>query len=177
MAETVARAFISRWISRFSIPSTVTTNHGSQFESALWTQLMHLLGSKRIRTTAYHLNANGFIKHLHRQLKIVLKCQPNPNHWADSLPLVLLDIRTALKEDIRCISAEQVYDTSLHLPGEFFDHTKDNATADPAAYVVHPKSTMQNLKATPVRSHPQRKVHVSDSLATCTRFCMLRCDS
>ena len=32
MAETVARAFIRRWVSTFGAPSTVTTDHGSQFE-------------------------------------------------------------------------------------------------------------------------------------------------
>ena len=84
-AETVARTFINGWISRFGVPSTVTTNRGSQFESALWTQLMQLLGSKRICTTAYHPIANGFIERLHHQLKASLKSQPNPTHWVNSL--------------------------------------------------------------------------------------------
>ena len=44
-AESVAQAFLSGWISRFGVPSTVTTDRGSQFESALWNRLMQLLGS------------------------------------------------------------------------------------------------------------------------------------
>ena len=158
------------------VPSTVTTDRGSQFESALWTQLMHLLGSKRIRTTAYHPIANGFIERLYRQLKAALKSQPNPTHWVDSLPLVLLGIRTALKEDIHCTSAELVYGTSLRLPGEFFDHIQDDTTDDPAAYVANLKSVMQQLKAAPVRSHLQRKVHISKALATGTHV-FVRCDA
>ena len=39
-AETVARTFISGWISRFGIPSTVTTHCGCQFESFLLAQLI-----------------------------------------------------------------------------------------------------------------------------------------
>jgi len=33
-AETVAEAFVNNWVARFGVPSTVTTNRGSQFESA-----------------------------------------------------------------------------------------------------------------------------------------------
>ena len=40
---TVAQALVSGWISRFTIPSTVTTDRGSQFESDLWRQLMIFL--------------------------------------------------------------------------------------------------------------------------------------
>ena len=52
-AETVAQAFVSGWVSRFGIPSVITTDRGVQFESSLWQQLMQLLGTKRTRTTAY----------------------------------------------------------------------------------------------------------------------------
>ena len=34
-APTVAQAFIERWISRFGTPSSITTDHGAQFESSL----------------------------------------------------------------------------------------------------------------------------------------------
>jgi len=50
-ALTVAQAFITCWITRFVVPSSITTDRGAQFESALWQEMMKLLGSKRIRTT------------------------------------------------------------------------------------------------------------------------------
>jgi len=95
----VAQAFVTGWISRFGVPSTVTTDRGRQFESNLWEKLMQLLGSKRIRTTAYHPISNGLIERFHRQLKAALKSQPDPTQWTDALPMVLLGIRTAVKED------------------------------------------------------------------------------
>ena len=60
-ADSVAHAFMSGWISQFGTPSTITTDRGSQFESSLWHSLMHLLGSSRLRTTAYHTVANGLV--------------------------------------------------------------------------------------------------------------------
>ena len=42
--ETVAQAFLSGWISRFGVPSSLTSDRGGQFESHLWDHLMKLLG-------------------------------------------------------------------------------------------------------------------------------------
>ena len=165
-AQTVARAFLSGWISRFGVPSTVSTERGRQFESTLWRELMELLGSKRIRTTAYHPSANGLIKRFHRQLKASLKAQLQPTLWVDAFPLVLLGIRTALKEDIRCSAAELVYGTTLRLAGEFFNSDHSLPLADPAEYVAQLKATMAKLRAPPVRKQSPKKTYVSNDLAS-----------
>ena len=123
-AETVTTAFVSGWISRFGVPSTITTDRGRQLESTLWEQLTQLFGIHRTRTTAYHPIANGMVERFHRQLKAALKAQPHPQHWTTSLPMVLLGVRTALKVDLGCTAAELVYGTSLRLPGDFFHHSQ-----------------------------------------------------
>ena len=167
-AETVAKAFVSGWISRFGTPSTATTDRGRQFESVLWRKLMQLLGSKRTRTTSYHPITNGLIERFHGQLKASLKAQPNPDRWTDALPMALLGICTALKEDIHCTAADLVYGTSLRLPGEFFSSTQEEEMTDPVSHVARLKGTMQQLRATPVRTPPQRNDYVSDVLSSCT---------
>ena len=76
---------------------------------------MKLLGSTRLRTTAYHLIATGLIKRFHFKLKAALKSYPHPNSWTDSLLMVLLGIQTALKQAVGCSTAELVYGTTLCL--------------------------------------------------------------
>ena len=125
-ALTVAEAFVSGWVARFGVLSTVTTDRGRQFESALWENLMRLIGTKQIRTTSYHPISNGLIERFHRHLKAALKCQTTPNNWVSLLPMILLGIRTAVKEDLQCTTAELVYGTTLRLPGEFFDSANED---------------------------------------------------
>ena len=67
MADTVARAFVQKWISRFGTPSTVTTDRGRQFESNLWRAFSQLLGTKHLHTTAYHPDAT-LVKIIHAML-------------------------------------------------------------------------------------------------------------
>lgn len=123
LAEKVAQAFVSTWISRFGVQSTITIDRGRQFESHLWQQLMHLLGSKRIRSTSYHPIANGLVERFHRQLKGALKASPNPTNLIDMLPMILLGIRTSLKQGLKSSTAKLVYGTTLHLPGDFVQIT------------------------------------------------------
>ncbi len=115
--ETVILAFMQNWIARFGVPKCVTTDRGSQFESALFFKLCDFLGCERIRTTAYHPAANGMVERLHRQLKA------EGEHWVDNLPIVLLGIRSTFKPDINACGAELVYGSTRRWPGEFLEHT------------------------------------------------------
>ena len=89
-----------------------------------------MLGTTRLRTTSYHPQANGLVERFHRQLKGALKAQPPSQSWTESLPLVLLGIRTAIKEDLHCIAAELVYGVTLRLPGEFFSPSSLHSSPD-----------------------------------------------
>ena len=143
-AEAVIQAFFSGWIARFGVLSTIVTDRGRQFESQLWNNLMTLLGLKRVRTTTYHPQTNGMVEQFHRQLKAALKAHPNPTSWINALPLVLLGIRMALKDDISATTAELVHGTTLRLHGEFFTSSSTPSLLDPSTYVS------QHLEKNPV---------------------------
>lgn len=71
---------------------------------------------------------------LHRQLKAALKAQLNPNAWMDSLSLILLGIRMAIKKDLSSTAAEMVYGSTLGLPGGFFPPST-TSLSDPSDFV------------------------------------------
>ena len=135
---------------------------------------MQLLGCKRIHTTSYHPISNGIIERFHRQLKASLKSYLDSTNWTSILPIVLLGIRTSLKEDLHCTTAELVYGTTLRLPGELFNTSYANsAVPDPLCYVTKLKIAMQQLKAVPPRQH-SNKEFVSKDLMTCTHVFVRR---
>ena len=172
-AEVVAQTFLTGWISRFGVPSTIVTDRGRQFESQLWTNLMSLLGSKRSRTTSYHPQTNGMVERFHRQLKAALKAQPNPDAWMDSLPLILLGIRTALKEDLNSTTAEMVYGTTLRLPGEFFDPPSTTSLPDPSEYLNQLRLHFRTLRHIP-STHTEELQHRSWTVNMHSRVCSAR---
>ena len=167
LAETVARAFVSRWIANFGLPSTVTTDRGSQFKSSLFKHLTTLLGVKHIHTTAYHPCANGMVERFHRQLKASIKSYPNPSAWTEILPLVLLSIRSTFKPDIDCTPAQLVYGTTLRLPGQFFAPNTTNADLDPTIYSHRLQSAMAKLRPVSLRQQPTSS-HVPSDFTSCT---------
>lgn len=166
-AEVVAQAFLAGWIARFGVPSIIVTDRGRQFESKLWGALTTLLGVKRARTTAYHPQSNGMIDRFHRQLKAALKAQPNPSSWMEVLPLVLLGIRTAVKEDMSATTAEMVYGTTLRLPGELFTLTPIPPLTDSSDFANQLKSRMRLIRP-PLPRPTQRTSQLNKALSTAT---------
>ena len=72
-AQVVADSFVANWVARFSVPATITADQGTQFTSSMWQCMCRALGSKHVRITAYHPQANGMVEQFHRQLKAVLR--------------------------------------------------------------------------------------------------------
>ena len=55
-------------------PNLLTTDQGKQFESEVFKELVSIIGSNRIRTTAYHPAANGLVEIFHRDIKTAMRC-------------------------------------------------------------------------------------------------------
>ncbi|CAH8656626.1 unnamed protein product [Schistosoma haematobium] len=173
-AETVAKVFMQNWVTIFGTPITITTDRGAQFESELFSNLSKLLGSNRIRCTAYHSQANGMVERFHRQLKTALISHSNPNQWTEFLPLVMLGIRTSVKTDAQCSAAELVFGTTLRLPGEFINPNTNSQKLNLENYVDQLRDHMSKIKPINTRDFFFTS-HLLYDLSNCTHV-WIRCD-
>ena len=172
-AEDCAKAFLHQWISRYGVPGDITSDRGRQFTSQLWSSLNNLLGISTNNTTAYHPQANGLVERMHRQLKAALKARLNSPTWMTELPMVMLGIRTAWREDIDCSPADLVYGTSLHLPGEFFQAPRTSTL--PPGFLHDLQETMQSVLPTKPNYHGEHPTHHPHNLGH-TGFVYVRQD-
>ena len=164
-AQSCADSFLLHWVARFGSPTIITTDRGAQFTSLLWTEMCQFLGSKICHTTAFHPAANGLNERFNRSLKVALKCQSSPDLWYRNLSLVLLGLRSAIKEDMGCAAVEMVLGTSIRLPGEYFEYStpvelsEENTVQPTSQYAKTLCSFMSSLRYT-VPRHPKKTTNL-----------------
>lgn len=171
--ETCAKALIFNWISRFGIPTHITSDRGAQFVSKLWSSMAESLGMKLHHTTAFHPQSNGLVERFHRSLKASLRARLNSANWMNELPWVMLGLRTIPKEDVGISSAEMVYGMPLTVPGSFVDTTTSNTTDH--EHLQKLRDTVQNLMPFPTTQHSIKPSYVPTSLKT-SKYVFIRKD-
>ncbi|XP_033222559.1 uncharacterized protein LOC117176428 [Belonocnema kinseyi] len=167
-APTIARTLIAGWIARFGTPLRITTDQGKPFESQLFSELNHLLGTRDLRTTTYHPASNRLVERIHRPLKAVIRCHQTAD-WVDMLPVVLLGFRAAWREDLKATTAELLYGGPLRLPGEFLvPRSSNDSGPTPSGYAKELQSYFQQLRPISGTRHGQKAVFLYKDLVTWT---------
>ena len=165
-AESCARALVNHWISRFGLPSEISSDRGAQFTSKLWQTMATLLGMQHIHTTAYHPQANGLVERFHRHMKSALRARLTGPRWCDELPWVLLGIRTAPKEDLHSSSAELVYGAPLTVPGDFI--ASPTGSREPRPFLTALRDKVQSFVPVPTSNHGLQSTSVPPELRSST---------
>ncbi|GFW56024.1 transposon Tf2-6 polyprotein [Trichonephila clavipes] len=166
LTEKTARALLNGWTSRFGAPVTITTDQGTNFASSLMRELTNMMGSHRIHSASYHPQSNGMIERFHRHLKSAIIAHED-TRWTDILPIVLLGLRSAMKNDLKATSSQLVYGTTLRLPSDLISSESLQTSVTPT-YVS--KLIIMRRKLSPLSpdSHRCTKSYVHKSLSTCT---------
>jgi hypothetical protein len=97
-AETVARAFVDGFVTRFGTPLQLHSDQGRCFESNLFQQMCNLLQIDKARSSPGHPQANGVVERFNRTLTSMLTmyCENDQHNWDKYLPQVMMAYRASV---------------------------------------------------------------------------------
>uniref|UniRef100_A0A0A9Y417 RNA-directed DNA polymerase n=1 Tax=Lygus hesperus TaxID=30085 RepID=A0A0A9Y417_LYGHE len=159
-AETVAKTFFSQWISRYGAHTHLVSDRGRQFQSCLFRKHAELCGINLRHTTPYHPQSHGKVERLHRTLKTAVKAHNSPK-WTETLPIVLLGLRAAIREDIDASLAHMVFACQ-----EIFSTHQGPKWTQQLSYTL--QKSLEMLKPVETPHKTARRVFVHKDLAVCS---------
>jgi hypothetical protein len=106
----VAKAFYYTWICRYFVPSHVTSDNGTEFETE-FEHLLARLGIQHIHTSAAHPASNGTVERVVQSFKGMLRAHINahPEHWLQSVAVVRMQYWSRLHSTLGVSPHEMVF--------------------------------------------------------------------
>jgi transposase InsO family protein len=72
-AHKYAELYIDRIVCLHGLPRTIVSDRGAQFIARFWEQLQESLGTKLIRSSAYHPHTDGQTKRVNQILEAIIR--------------------------------------------------------------------------------------------------------
>ena len=116
-APTIIKA-LTNFFTMVGLPKEIQSDQGTNFMSGLFQQVVHQLGAKQIKSSAYHPESQGALERFHSTLKNMLRayCFENPKDWDEGVNLVLFAIRESVQESLGFSPFELVFGHSVRGP-------------------------------------------------------------
>ena len=99
--KSIVKALI-KFFTFVGLPKSVQSDQGSNFMSGIFQQIMHELGIKQYRSSAYHPESQGALERFHQTLKIMIRsyCFDTEKDWDEGIHLLLFAVRESVQESL-----------------------------------------------------------------------------
>ena len=89
-ADSIATAFLNRWIARWGCPVNLVSDNGTEFINNIMTKLCNKLNIKRPQILPFRPQANAYVERLNRTILNILRTlgEDNRRNWCEYIPLV-----------------------------------------------------------------------------------------
>ena len=106
-----AELYVERILCLHGIPKTIISDRGSQFTAHFWEQLHTCLGTRLIRSSAYHPQTDGQMERINQILEDMLRSRvlAYPHKWDQCLPLGEFSYNNSYQESIKMAPFEALY--------------------------------------------------------------------
>ena len=100
------------------LPKSVQSDQGSNFMSGVFQQVMHELGIKQYRSSAYHPESQGALERFHQTLKNMIRsyCFDTEKDWDEGIHLLLFAVRESVQESLGFSPFELVFGHTVRGP-------------------------------------------------------------
>ena len=89
-AEETAKLLLNHLYKRFGLPDKIISDHGPQFASKAFVELLKLLGIKPALSTAYHPQIDGTTERVNQEIEAYLSiyCTTHPDDWLSAIHIM-----------------------------------------------------------------------------------------
>ncbi|GBM68436.1 Retrovirus-related Pol polyprotein from transposon 412 [Araneus ventricosus] len=140
---------VRRWISCYGMPMILHSDQGTNFNSALFTELCKLLGILKTRTTVLHPDSDGIVERFNQMIlnHPSLFVSRNQTDWDTHLPLFLLAYRRTEHKVIEPTPAEMLFGRMLRLPCDILFGRPSKTPSSPNEYMKNLEAHLESVHA------------------------------
>ena len=122
--KSIVKALI-QFFTFVGLPKSVQSDQGSNFMSGIFQQVMHELGIKQYRSSAYHPESQGALERFHQTLKNMIRsyCFDTEKDWDEGIHLLLFAVRESVQESLSFSPFELVFGHSVRGPLKLLKET------------------------------------------------------
>ena len=122
--KSIVKALI-KFFTFVGLPKLVQSDQVSNFMSGIFQQVMHELGIKQYRSSAYHPESQSALERFHQTLKNMIRsyCFDTEKDWDEGIHLLLFAVRESVQESLGFSPFELVFGHSVRGPLKLLKET------------------------------------------------------